>query len=404
MTAGEGTRSERPPPETPGEKTVERKRTGQVKAQTGAGKSLRHAIQPTRPPRPAVPRRYGPPRQEAHHPRDSVITLTGVSKTYRGVLGLNGVTLSFRRGITGILGENGSGKSTMLKLITGLLVPSSGEVTIRGENPRNNPRIFKGVGYCPEYDAFYDGMSGLAYVAYFLRLNGLEKGAAERRASMILEKLDLGDAAARPVDGYSKGMKQRVKLARAISTDPDILILDEPLQGTDPEARHLIIENLKEWEKRGKTILISSHILHEVELLTDSIVLMSRGRVIARGNVYALRNMIDSRPHSVLIVPREPAEARRLASILVGQDYVTSAGVEESADPADPRRVERRVRVHTRTPSLFYRRIAGILHENDIPVKYISSQDDNLEALYHYLMQWQSREFNQMQWQSGSMM
>jgi len=383
---GERTPPEQPYPVDPGQVPVED--THQLPPGQAPG-------QPSHPPPPPGnyhPRAHPPPHPMDRPPEDTIISLFSVSKTYKKTLGLNGVTLFFGKGITGLLGDNGSGKSTMLKLMTGLLKPSSGTVNVFGVNPRNNPRIFRKIGYCPEDDAFYSGMNGRDYVAYFLRLNGFEKPEADRRAGLILEKLDLDKAAMRPVDGYSKGMKQRVKLARAIVTDPEILILDEPLQGTDPEARHLIIENLLEWGKRGKTIVISSHILREIDRLTDNIVLLSKGRVVARGDTHDLRRMMDSLPHSILIIPRNPNDARRLAAILVEKEYVASAGVESGTGPGTRGKGENRVQVNTREPSVFYSKIARLLHKHRIPIKHLSSQDDNLETLYNYLMWGPSRK------------
>ncbi|MEK6629482.1 MAG: ABC transporter ATP-binding protein, partial [Acidobacteriota bacterium] len=206
-----------------------------------------------------------------------------VSKWYGQVIGLNDVSVSIPEGITGLLGPNGAGKSTLMKLLTGQLKPSKGSITVLGERIWNNPALYFRVGFCPEQDAFYDRMTGLEWVSGLVRLNGYTEAAALEAARTALVRVDLLDAADKKIGGYSKGMRQRVKLAQAIVHDPELLILDEPLSGMDPIARRRTIRLVKDWAKAGKSIIVSSHILYEIEAMTSNILLINNGRILAEG-------------------------------------------------------------------------------------------------------------------------
>jgi ABC-2 type transport system ATP-binding protein len=193
---------------------------------------------------------------------DPVVAAEHVSKWYGQVIGLNDVTASVPSGVTGLLGPNGAGKSTFMKLITGQLKPSKGSVKVLGEPIWRNPRLYFQIGFCPEQDAFYDRMTGLEWVTALVRLNGLGETAAAEAARRALTTVDLMDAADKKIGAYSKGMRQRVKLAQAIVHDPALLILDEPLGGMDPIARRKTIRLIREWARAGKSIIVSSHIIH----------------------------------------------------------------------------------------------------------------------------------------------
>ncbi len=245
-----------------------------------------------------------------------------LSKWYGQVSGLNDVTVSVPPGITGLLGPNGAGKSTFMKLITGQLRPSKGHARARRAD-LGQPRALSRIGFCPEQDAFYERMTG-ARVGHRARpLNGFSSKDAADAARRALERVDLLDAAGQKIGAYSKGMRQRVKLAQAIVHEPELLILDEPLSGMDPIMRRRTIRLIKEWARAGKSILVSSHILHEIESMTSNILLINNGRIVAEGNVHQIRDLIDEHPHTVFIRAEDP---RALARALLADDGVSACG------------------------------------------------------------------------------
>jgi ABC-2 type transport system ATP-binding protein len=296
-----------------------------------------------------------------------------LSKWYGQVIGLNDVTATVPRGVTGLLGPNGAGKSTFLKLITGQLKPSKGSVRVMGEPVWGNPRLFSRIGFCPEQDAFYDRMTGLEWVSALLRLNGLDEGEAVRTATRALEVVELTDAANKKIGAYSKGMRQRVKMAQAIAHDPELLILDEPLAGMDPLARRKSIRLIKDWARQGKSIVVSSHILHEIEAMTSNILLINNGRIVAEGNVHQIRDLIDEHPHTVYIRAERP---RALAQRFLADADVISLTFEEGA-----------VVVETGKPDAFYTRLTAVAASGELgPVHEVTSPDDNLQAVFQYLV------------------
>ena len=232
-------------------------------------------------------------------------------------------------GITGLLGPNGAGKSTFMKLITGQLKPSKGTIRVLGEPIWGNPKLFFRIGFCPEQDAFYERMTGLEWVTALVRLNGYGETEAAAAANAALEQVDLLPAAGKKIGAYSKGMRQRVKLAQALVHDPELLILDEPLTGMDPIMRRRTIRLIKDWARAGKSILVSSHILHEIEAMTSNILLINNGRILAEGNVHQIRDLIDEHPHTVYIRAADP---RALARRFLADDDVLSLKFEEGAD------------------------------------------------------------------------
>jgi len=304
-----------------------------------------------------------------------IVQTEHLSKWYGQVIGLNDVTLTIGSGVTGLLGPNGAGKSTLLKLITGQLKPSKGSVRILGEPVWGNPAIYLRMGLCPEQDAFYDRMTGREWVTALLRLNGLGDREAGEAAMAALEQVDLQDAADKRIGAYSKGMRQRVKLAQAIAHQPELLVLDEPLSGLDPLARRKTIRLLRGWAAAGRNVIVSSHVLHEVEALTSDILLMHHGRVLAEGDVHQIRDLIDEHPHTVCMRTRQP---RALAKQLVDSEDVLSVRFEEDA-----------VFVQTAKPDAFYARLtemaaAGASGSGDI--YEVTSPDDNLQAVFDYLV------------------
>jgi len=302
-----------------------------------------------------------------------VIVAEQLSKWYGQVIGLNDVSVNIGPGVTGLLGPNGAGKSTLLKLITGQIKPSKGSIRIFGQPVWNNPDIYLRMGLCPEQDAFYDRMTGHEWVTALLRLHGFGERDAADKARAALELVDLTAAADKRIGAYSKGMRQRVKLAQAIAHTPELLVLDEPLSGMDPMARRKTIRLLRTWAAEGRNVIVSSHVLHEVEALTSDILLMHNGRVLAEGNVHQIRDLIDEHPHTVCMRTRQP---RVLARQLVEDEDVLSIRFDEDA-----------VYVQTAKPDAFYARLTE-MGANDASgdIYEVTSPDDNLQAVFEYLV------------------
>jgi ABC-2 type transport system ATP-binding protein len=302
-----------------------------------------------------------------------IVATDHLSKWYGQVSGLNDVTVTVPPGITGLLGPNGAGKSTFMKLITGQLKPSKGQVRVLGAPIWGNPELYRRIGFCPEQDAFYERMTGLAWVTALVRLNGLSESEATAAATRALEAVDLMDAAGKKIGAYSKGMRQRVKLAQALAHEPELLILDEPLTGMDPIMRRRTIRQIKEWAKAGKSIIVSSHILHEVEAMTSNILLINNGRILAEGNVHQIRDLIDEHPHTVFIRAQDP---RALARTMIVDDGVISMRFEPGA-----------LVIETARPDAFYARLTDMAASGEGGViDEVTSPDDNLQAVFKYLV------------------
>jgi ABC-2 type transport system ATP-binding protein len=302
-----------------------------------------------------------------------MIATDHLSKWYGQVSGLNDVTVSVPPGITGLLGPNGAGKSTFMKLVTGQLRPSKGTVRVLGEPIWGNQELYHRIGFCPEQDAFYERMTGAEWVAGLVGLNGLSPGEAADAAHRALEAVDLLEAAGKKIGAYSKGMRQRVKLAQAIAHDPELLVLDEPLSGMDPLMRRRTIRQIRDWGRSGKSLLVSSHILHEIESMTPNILLINNGRIVAEGNVHQIRDLIDAHPHTVFIRADDP---RRLARVLLADDGVISLRFEHGA-----------VIVETAHPDNFYTRLTDMAASGEAGViDEVTSPDDNLQAVFKYLV------------------
>jgi ABC-2 type transport system ATP-binding protein len=296
-----------------------------------------------------------------------------LSKWYGQVIGLNDVTVELPHGITGLLGPNGAGKSTFMKLITGQLRPSKGTVSVFGQPIWGNPSLFFRIGFCPEQDAFYERMTGLEWVSALVRLNGYSESQALEAGRAALEKVDLLSAADKKIGAYSKGMRQRVKLAQALVHDPELLILDEPLSGMDPIMRRKTIRLIKEWARAGKSILVSSHILHEIESMTSNILLIHNGRILAEGNVHQIRDLIDEHPHTVYIRAQDP---RALARRFIADDNLLSLKFDRGA-----------LIVQTEKPDAFYARLTELAASGEAGmVDEVTSPDDNLQAVFQYLV------------------
>jgi ABC-2 type transport system ATP-binding protein len=260
-----------------------------------------------------------------------------------------------------------------MKVVTGQLRPSAGTVRVFGEPIWGNPSQYQRLGFCPEQDAFYEHMTGLEWVAALARLHGMEDASAVAAAQRALEKVDLLDVADRKIGAYSKGMRQRVKLAQAVAHDPQLLILDEPLSGMDPIMRRRTIRLIKDWGRSGKGVVVSSHILHEIEAMTANIVLIHNGRIVAEGDVHQIRALIDEHPHRVSIRAEDP---RALARRLLVDDEITSLRFEGGA-----------VIVETPRPDAFYSRLTEVAASGEAgAIEEVTSPDDNLQAVFNYLV------------------
>jgi ABC-2 type transport system ATP-binding protein len=304
----------------------------------------------------------------------AVIETSKLSKWYGNVLGLSDVTLSIEPGILGLLGPNGAGKSTFFKLLTGQLKPSIGTVTVFGEPVRNHHRVFSRIGLCPEQDALYEELSGWDFLANLLRLNGYGRAEIASRAERALATVELLDDKDRIVRGYSRGMRQRLKFAQAIAHDPEVVILDEPLSGLDPLGKRKLIRLIKDFGRQGRTVLVSSHVLPEIEALTSNIVLIHQGKILAWGDIHYIRDLIDAHPH--IIAVRSTA-ARALAAHFVGEPYVHKVQFENSGDL---------VLFETTNRERFFDRLTRYAADAAAGVEEITSPDDNLQAVFDYLV------------------
>jgi ABC-2 type transport system ATP-binding protein len=232
---------------------------------------------------------------------ERTIVFDNVSKFYGEVLGVNRVTLALPPGVTSLVGPNGSGKTTLLNLMTGLVRPSRGRVSVLGMSP-SDPELFgRRVGYCTQVDAFPNGASGRSLIRGWLRLSGLDRAVADSTAAEALERVGMTEAADRKLAGYSKGMRQRIRLALALCHRPEILVLDEPLNGLDPMARAESLALFQGLAKEGLHVVVSSHILHEVDRISDHVVLLSHGYVVAEGQIHGVRSEVKEHPMQILV-------------------------------------------------------------------------------------------------------
>jgi ABC-2 type transport system ATP-binding protein len=294
------------------------------------------------------------------------------SRWYGPVIALNDVTTTIGPGVTGLLGPNGAGKSTFLKLAAGQLAPSQGEVRVLGRPPFSSPEIFHSVGLCPEPDAFWDALTGADFLLGLLRLTGFDEKECQEKMLSAMDAVDLVEAKDRKIGAYSKGMRQRVKLAQALAHDPEVLLLDEPLTGVDPVNRRRVFELVRRLGREGRTILVSSHILHEVEAMTRSVLLIHRGRILAEGDVREIRDLMDEHPHTVSLRARD---ARGLGSAAAGWGHVLSVSFAPEGEW---------VTIQTAEPDSFYRAISDLALETGIAEMF--SPDDDLESVFRYLV------------------
>ena len=306
---------------------------------------------------------------------DAAVVLDRVSHWYGPVIGLNDVSLEFRPGVTGLLGPNGAGKSTLMRLTTGQMQPSQGSVAVFGELPFANPRAHMRLGHSPEHEELYDHLEGRAHVVALLHYGGFPMAEARRLADAAIERVGLAGAGHKRVGAYSKGMRQRLRIAQAIAHDPDLVVLDEPLNGLDPVGRREMIDLVRQLGASGRTVVISGHVLHEVEKMTRRIALIHRGRVLAEGTLDEIRHALDARPHHVRVATRQP---RELARLLLEEPGVVSVRFTDSE-----------ALFEVTAPGPFFDRLGQIAaqgDQNQLGVREYEATDDNLQAIFDYLV------------------
>ncbi len=302
----------------------------------------------------------------------ATLELTHASRWYGPVIALNDVSVAIGPGVTGLLGPNGAGKSTFLRLASGQIAPSQGEVRLLGRAPWGTPGIFHQLGVCPDVDAFWDGLTAKEFLVALLDLTGFARAEGEKRAQEALALLDLEEAGSRKIAGLSKGTRQRLKLAQAIAHDPEVLLLDEPLTGLDPLHRRRVIDLVRAKGRDGKTVIVSSHILPEIEAMTRQIVLIHKGRVLAEGDIREIRDLIDEHPHTIALRARDP---RGLARAIAGWPHVRSLAFGTEGEW---------LTVQTAQPDAFYEAVLAPAEQASVSEMYAT--DDDLESVFRYLV------------------
>ena len=303
------------------------------------------------------------------------ITLDNVSRFYGEVLGVNRVTLSVPPGITSLVGPNGSGKTTLMNLITGLVRPTRGEIRVLGISPSDPEKLFRVCSYATQFDSFPRGMTGFQFIYSYLRLSGKPHDECQRTTAFAIGRVNLGEAAHRKISGYSKGMRQRIKLALAIAHSPKVLVLDEPLNGLDPLVRAETIALFREFAAEGRHVIVSSHILHEVDLIADQIVMLHQGYVVAEGEVPEMREeMVVDRPLQVAVRCANPS---RLAAILFAQEHVVKVELLEDGGG---------LVATTRDADRFYLLLNELASRGEVGVEAVAPADEDAQAVYRYLV------------------
>ncbi|MFN6201477.1 MAG: ABC transporter ATP-binding protein [Acidobacteriota bacterium] len=303
-----------------------------------------------------------------------LIVFEDVSKFYGEILGVNRINLTIAPGITSLVGPNGSGKTTLMNLMTGLIQPTRGRISILGLTPTEPERLFQVVGYCGQFDSFPRGVTGYEFVSSFLRVHGYPRAKAEEKAWQAIERVGLVEAAQRRVAGYSKGMRQRIRLAQSIAHEPQVMILDEPLNGLDPMARAETIRLFRELAREGLHLIISSHILHEVDTMSDRVVLINNGYILAEGGVTGVREEIEDHPIQIMIRCDQP---RELAARVFAAPHVVEAQLHPDRQG---------LFVKTTSPDEFFLMMNRLAIESSVVIESVTPVDDDLAAVYHYLI------------------
>jgi ABC-2 type transport system ATP-binding protein len=305
---------------------------------------------------------------------ENTIVFENVSRFYGEVLGVNRVNLTVPPGVTSLVGPNGAGKTTLMNLMTGLLHPTEGQIRVLGISPQDTERLCRLVGYCTQFDAFPKGLTGYKFLYAFLRMHGMSHEECDRRTKRSLELVGLSEAANRLVGAYSKGMRQRVKLAQAIAHDPQVVILDEPLNGLDPMARAEAIALFRQWGEQGRHVIVSSHILHEVDQISDQVILLSQGYVVAEGAIQGVRSEVKDQPMQILVRCDRPAV---LAARLFDQDHIVEARIQGDG---------RNLLLSTRDADSFYLLLNRVILDSGLQVESVAPADDDVNSVYQYLI------------------
>ncbi|MFT5734831.1 MAG: ABC-2 type transport system ATP-binding protein [Planctomycetota bacterium] len=304
----------------------------------------------------------------------AVVQAEGLGRWYGEVVGLGDLTVNIEPGITGLVGPNGAGKSTFMKVMVGELRPHRGRIRVLGHKPFGSRPLYRRLGFCPQQDALYEHQTGMEFVRDLLRLGGESKRRATVMAGEAMERVGLTDAMNRKVSDYSKGMRQRTRLAQSIAHNPELIIADEPLTGLDPIARRQVLELFQGLAAEGKSIILSSHVLHEVESLTETMVLIHRGRLLAQGTVREVRQLISRHPSRVRVTAREP---RKLAAKLFNQPHVRAVSLGSDG---------KSIQIETDNVAEFHVTFAEAAASARAGVKSLSSDDASLEAVFDYLV------------------
>src|SRR5687768_5860317 len=307
-------------------------------------------------------------------PPNQLIIFDNVSKFYGEILGVNRVNIQIAPGITSLVGPNGAGKSTLMNLMTGLLRPTRGKISLLGIPTDQPERLFRKVGYCTQFDSFPRGLTGREFIVSFLLVHGFSRKKADELAHVALERVSLVEAADRKVAAYSKGMRQRIRLAQAIAHEPVVLILDEPLNGLDPMVRAETIALFRKLAAEGLHLIISSHILHEVDMMSDRVILLNNGYVVAEGNIHGVRDEMEEHPMQILIRCDQPA---KLAAYVFAQNHVVEARLHDD---------RRGLFVKTRDADGFYLMLNRAVAEGEVNIESVAPVDDDLSAVYQYLI------------------
>jgi ABC-2 type transport system ATP-binding protein len=305
---------------------------------------------------------------------DQLIIFDDVSKFYGEILGVNRVNLHIAPGITSLVGPNGAGKSTLMNLMTGLLRPTKGSISLLGIPTDNPEALFRRVGYCTQFDSFPRGVTGREFINSFLFVHGYDRKTANELADVALERVNLTEAGDRKVAAYSKGMRQRIRLAQSIAHQPVVLILDEPLNGLDPMVRAETIALFRKLASEGLHLIISSHILHEVDMMSDRVVLINNGYIVAEGNIHGVRDEMQEHPMQILIRCDEPS---KLAAHVFAQDHVVEARLHDDRGG---------LFVKTRDADRFYLLLNDVAATGDVNIESVAPVDDDMSAVYQYLI------------------
>ena len=297
-----------------------------------------------------------------------------LSKWYGKILGISEISLELGKGVYGLLGPNGAGKSTFLKILSGQLKQSLGEVKIFNESVFNNNKLFKKIGYCAEYDSFYSSITGYEFIEFIAKLHGIKGKELKKNCLDALELTGMMNRMNDLINTYSLGMRQRLKLSASLVNRGDLLILDEPLRGIDPLWRLKIINLIRELGKEDKTVIVSSHILPEIESMTDEIILIHQGKVFANGNIDEIRNLLDSHPHQISIVSNK---YRKIAKDFVDKSFILEVDFDDEHN---------KVVFQTKNRNEFFSILTDYIVDNEIEIDELSSPDSNLQSVFEYVV------------------